>query len=307
MRRLIAAVFGLFALFLMPSAAHAWGESGHYATCEIAYLNLTPKAKAEVDRLIAVGGGYPTFTQSCTFPDKPRQRASEHFANYARTVRRVTGPGCPGGRPCVITAIDNDLAILRSATATDAEKSAALKFIGHWFGDIHQPLHISFADDQGGNQIDESGPCDFGLHAVWDTCIVERRVFAPGTDRYARAQEAAARLNATITRGNRILWIRDKPWQWAAESYEIATRVQTGYCIGMMMPASCWYSPTKEHYVSGDPKRVQLVDDAYLDWARIIVEDRLKRAGIRLADALNRSFDPAYVPAANPTRHHRGH
>jgi hypothetical protein len=193
----------------------------------------------------------------------------------------------------VITAIDNDLAILRSPATSDADKSAALKFVGHWFGDIHQPLHISFADDQGGNQIGESGPCDFGLHSIWDTCIIERRVFAAGTDRYARAQVAAARLNATIKASQRRTWRRSQPWQWAAESYAITLKPSTGYCV--KKASACWYSPTQQTYATGDPKRVQIVDNAYLDRAKPIVEGRLKRAGVRLADALNRSFDPAYV------------
>jgi hypothetical protein len=292
MRWMIAAAFAFFTFFA-PSAAHAWGESGHYTVCEIAYLNLTPTAKAEVDRLIQVGGGYPSFTQSCTFPDKPRQRASEHFTNYPRSAAHVTGPACPGGRPCIISAIAGDLAVLRSASASDADKSKALKFIGHWYGDIHQPLHISFADDQGGNLIDEQGPCDFSLHSIWDTCIIEKRIFGPGSDRYARAQAAAAMLNGTITDAQRHSWRQSAPWRWAAESYEITRRPMTGYCIPK--PGSCWYSETKQTYSNGDPKRVQTVDDAYLDWAKPIVADRLKRAGIRLAHSLNKSFDPAYV------------
>jgi hypothetical protein len=280
------------ALLLAPSAAKAWGQSGQYTACEIAYLNLTPRAKAEVDRLIAAGGGYDSFTRSCTFPDKPRQRASEHFANYARTVARITGPACPGGRPCLLSAIASDLAILRSPSASDGEKSAALKFVGNWIGAVHNPFHVSFADDQGGNLIDESGPCDFGLHAVWDICIIERRVFSPGTDRYARARAAAAVLNGTITAGQRRLWRRTQPWQWAAESYEIVLRPETGYCV--RKPGSCWYSATEQTYANGDSKRVQQVDNAYFDWAEGIVADRLKRAGIRLAHALNQTFDPAY-------------
>ncbi|MEA3066399.1 MAG: nuclease [Sphingomonadales bacterium] len=291
MRWIIAAAIASL-YFFAPSAAHAWGESGHYTVCEIAYLNLTPTAKAEVDRLIAVGGGYGSFTQSCTFPDKPRQRASEHFVNYPRSAAGVTGPACPGGRPCIISAIASDLAILRSPAASDADKSAALKFVGHWYGDIHQPLHISFADDQGGNLIDEKGPCDFSLHSIWDTCIVEKRLFGPGTDRYARAQAAAAALNGTITAAQRHSWRQSAPWRWAAESYAITRRPETGYCV--QKPGSCWYSATEQTYSEAHPKRVQTVDDAYLDWAKPIVADRLKRAGIRLAHSLNKSFDPAY-------------
>ncbi len=291
MRWIIAASFA-FLFFLAPSPALAWGESGHYTVCEIAYLNLTPAARGEVDRLIAVGGGYSSFTESCTFPDKPRQRASEHFTNYPRSAARVTGPACPGGRPCIVAAIDGDLAILRSPTASDDDKSKALKFIGHWYGDIHQPLHISFADDQGGNLIDQRGPCQFSLHSVWDTCIVERRLFGPGSDRLARARAAAATLNAAVTARQRLVWRQSAPWRWAAESYQVSRRATTGYCV--QKPGSCWYSATEQTYASDDPKRVQTVDDAYLDWAKPIVADRLSRAGVRLAHSLNKSFDPAY-------------
>ena len=282
------------AFVLTPSAARAWGQSGHYTICEIAYSNLTPAARAEVDRLIAVGGGYATFSHSCIFPDSERLRTPEHYVSYARADERVTGPGCPGNRPCLITAITNDLEILRSGTASDADKSTALKFIGHWIADIHQPLDISFADDWGGSQIDISGGCLNSLHSVWDTCIIERRVFAPGPDRHTRAVAAAARLNAAITPSQRHAWRGSEPWEWAAESFEIATRPETGYCV--RRAGSCWYSATAETYEAGTPRRIQIVDENYLEWATPIVEDRLERAGIRLAHALNETFDPSYIP-----------
>lgn len=291
MRWIVAASF-VFLFFLVPSQARAWGESGHYTVCEIAYLNLTPAARAEVDRLIAVGGGYESFTRSCTYPDKPRQRASEHFANYPRRTRRVTAPACPGGRPCIVAAVVADLALLRSPAASDDDKSKALKFIGHWYGDIHQPLHISFEDDQGGNLIDQHGPCQFSLHSVWDSCIIEQRLFGPGSDRYARARAAAAALNEKVTARQRRGWRRSAPWRWAAESYEVSRRARTGYCV--RKGRDCWYSATERTYAADDPKRVQTVDHSYLDWASPIVADRLKRAGIRLAHSLNKSFDPAY-------------
>jgi hypothetical protein len=41
--------------------------------------------------------------------------------------------------------------------ASDADKLASLKFLGHWVGDVHQPLHVSFADDRGGNEIEITG------------------------------------------------------------------------------------------------------------------------------------------------------
>lgn len=294
MRWIIAAAIASW-FFFAPSPARAWGQGGHYTVCEIAYLNLTPAAKAHVDRLVALDGRFASFTETCTFPDNPVSRASEHYANYLRNQRRI-GPGCPGGRPCVISALEGDLALLRSDSATAAQKSAAILYIGHWFGDLHQPLHISFADDRGGNSIGAPGICSgsfaASLHSVWDTCVIERRIFAPGSDRVARARAAAAVLNGAITDGQRRNWIRSRPWQWAGESFKVTTAAATGYCL--RRSGVCRYSADKEAFASGDPQRDQRVDNAYLDRARPVVEARLKRAGIRLAEALNRTFDPAF-------------
>lgn len=287
MRWIIAAALSLF---IAPAPALAWGQGGHYTVCEIGYLNLTPAAKAEVDRLVALDGRFASFTETCIFPDNPVARASEHFANYRRTDKRISGPGCPGGRPCVLDALDGDLALLR--TGTDEQKKTAILFIGHWFGDLHQPLHISFADDRGGNSLKESGPCSGSLHSVWDTCVIERKIFSAGSDRLARARAAAAALNDTISAAQRRSWPRSKTWQWAQESYKITLSQPTGYCIRKQ--GACWYSAAKQTFATGDTQRTVTVDDAYLNAARPKVETRLKRAGIRLAYALNEAFDPAF-------------
>lgn len=292
MRWIMAAVFACW-FFFAPAPAQAWGQGGHYTVCEIGYLNLTPAARAEVDRLVALDGRFASFTETCTFPDNPVSRASEHYSNYLRTQRRI-GPGCPGGRPCVISALESDLAILRSGS--DDEKKTAILYIGHWFGDLHQPLHISFADDRGGNSVKAPGLCsgsyEASIHSVWDTCVVERRIFSPGTDRLARARAAAAVLNGDIGDGQRRNWVRSQPWQWAGESYKVTIARRTGYCV--RKGGACWYSEDKQQFANGDPQRALTVDDAYLDRARPIVEARLRRAGIRLAGALNRAFDPDF-------------
>ena len=85
----------------------------------------------------------------------------------------------PVGWPTVIPRIAVD------------DSEALVAFLQHVFGavgplsleaaigDIHQPLHVSFADDRGGNFIREAGPCVNSLHTVWDTCIIEKK---RGTD-----------------------------------------------------------------------------------------------------------------------------
>jgi nuclease S1 len=278
--------------------AAAWGPDGHHIVCALAYLNLTPTAKAEVDRLTATDGHYKSFADSCTWPDDVRStrgRGGEHFVNYPRSLAKVTGPACPGGTPCVISAIDADLATLGSP-GSDTARVEALKWVGHWFGDIHQPLHISFEDDRGGNSINVTGACapvhTKNLHAAWDSCILRERVLVTsGGNPLANDVATAAKLNGGVTLAERKSWVASKPWQWAAESYTVTLQPQTQYCV--KKAGSCRYSASQATF-TGTP-RTQPLTAAYLNRAAPIVSGRLSRAGIRLADALNRALDPAYT------------
>jgi hypothetical protein len=63
-----------------------------------------------------------------------------------------------------------------------------------------------------------------------------------------------------------------------------------GAAAAVLAPAAL-PSPAKAW---GQGGRTVTVDPPYLDRAKPIVETRLRRAGIRLADALDRSFDPAF-------------
>jgi hypothetical protein len=283
---------------LPSSPARAWGPDGHHTVCAIAYRNLTATAKAEVDRLIAADGHYPSFAASCTWPDEVRAtrgRGDEHFVNYPRSLAKVTGPACPGGKPCVISAIAADLKTLHDP-GSDAARAEALKWVGHWFGDIHQPLHISFEDDRGGNEIGVTGACapvkTKNLHATWDSCVIRTRIFPPGGDPLANADTAAATLDGAVTPAQRKTWAGSEPWQWAAESYAIAVQPQTRYCV--RKAGTCRYSASQAVY-GGGKKRTEALTAAYLNRAAPIVRDRLSRGGIRLADALNRALDPAYA------------
>ena len=124
----------------------------------------------------------------------------------------------------------NDGKILASKSAKKADRLLALKFLGHWVGDIHQPLHVSFEDDRGGNNISVSGRCSGKLHSTWDTCLVENAV---GTD----VADAVDELIDAITPETITKWNASDPREWANESFAVAEAVKTGYCV--MHEASC--------------------------------------------------------------------
>ena len=171
--------------------------------------------------------------------------------------------------------------MLSSPTASDQNQLDALKFLGHWVGDIHQPLHVSFEDDCGGNGVKVSGGlCGGSLHAVWDSCIIERSL---GTDVAA----IAGRLRGAITDQQRSEWLASSPTDWANESFAITTSPAVGSCV--RNDTGCWYD--RDRLEPGQPERTVLVDDAYIEVNAPIVQDHLVRAGVRLAGLLNRALD----------------
>lgn len=295
-------------LMTWAAPARAWGDSGHMTVCQIAYLNLTPVARSEVDRLIAVDSRFHTFASACTAPDHPHTRGPEHFVNYPRTRLTVTGPSCGLAATCVIGAIHADLVVLTSAKPLEAREKA-LRYVGHWLGDVHQPLHVSYADDRGGNLITALGPCSAdNLHSAWDTCVIDTMLIQNGArapsrmpqpppalnddERAAGIEELAAQLNGEITSAERHDWtLEGRSWRWAAESYALTLRLETQYCE--RKSGACWYDKTERSYSGGPKKRVD-VKETYLTAAAVLVRQRLKQAGVRLADVLNAAFDPAY-------------
>jgi hypothetical protein len=149
----------LLVLFPISSDVWAWGDEGHKVICEMAIRLVQPGTRAEIQKLISTDERFSSFGESCTWPDHPRQRASEHFVNLPRDSAGLLFESCPGASACVVTAIRKDFEALSSNNASQAKKLASLKFLGHWVGDIHQPLHVSFEDDRGGNGILVTGIC----------------------------------------------------------------------------------------------------------------------------------------------------
>ena len=268
-------------LALSANSVLAWGDTAHRIICEIAFNELNSQARAEVKRLIRLDPVFFTFSGSCIWPDHPRKRSREHFVNLPRSATQLENDSCPLVDKCVVMAIEVDLQIVADAGATDASKLDALKFLGHWVGDIHQPLHVSFRDDRGGNSIKVSGPCSRNLHAVWDGCIIETKL---GTD----IRNIATDLREAVTPADRVQWNRTGPKTWANESFRITISKATGYCV--KKDDACWYATDNNKLDRNEEKRMLVVDDAYMERQLPTIKERLTQAGIRLGHLLNHAL-----------------
>jgi hypothetical protein len=89
---------------------------------------------------------------------------------------------------------------------------------------------------------------------------------------------AATKLKQAITSAQKANWITSEPRDWANESFEIAERPATKYCV--KEGTSC---------KSPDPQEVE-IDAAYVQMSTPIIKERLSKAGVRLAHLLDEAF-----------------
>jgi hypothetical protein len=265
---------------LAPPSALAWSRQGHQLVGELAQRELSPAAQQEVARLLA-GEPEPTLAGVATWADQIRaesrkghhplgERSSRwHYVNFQRAngCDYVPARDCPGGN-CIIAAINTQRDILADPTRPLAERRDALKFLVHFVGDAHQPMHAGYADDRGGNNFQiqyrgEGAPEGQGtqLHGVWDYWVLQSAGL--DNDQYVErlltlpvpADPAAAADNA--------------PAEWTLES--------------------CRLIRDEALYPS---KRKRVLGDDYLDRHRPLAERRLRQAGARLAALLNAALAP---------------
>jgi len=294
MKLVLIALFGLSLSLVRPAEAAPlmWGEYGHRIVCEIALQNLSADERAAVRDLVREyrypgGGRYSSFPAACLFADFARRQAQTpsqpwdrfgtfdnwHFLNVPRDTREVSEAFCDEN--CVLHGIAFHAERLADGQLEKWERAEALIFLGHWVGDLHQPLHISFADDRGGNSVRTSGLYgSMKLHAVWDSGIIERAMGPRGWRRYAND------LYRAVTPEQAQAWRSGTPVEWAQESYLITTQPDVRYCA--------WEAGSGGD-CAGIPGTRRLNADYQTEF-QDDVERRLQQAGVRLAALLQQAL-----------------
>lgn len=252
----------LLVLVLAPSPALAWGTLGHRLVARLAEYQLTPETRAEVRRLLALEG-QRSLADVANWADELRERDPDlgrrsvrwHFVNIGEhDCAYEPKRDCRGG-DCVIEAIKTQTAILADAARNDRERLQALKFVVHFVGDVHQPLHAGFGHDRGGNafQIRHAGR-GTNLHALWDTPVLRSR----GVDETVHYWW----LRITLPSRPAVPFSAAAPAHWAGQACRIV--LQPGFYPGN-----------------------RNVGDGYLRANLATAERQVQLGGIRLAELLN--------------------
>ena len=256
------------ALALATPAAQAWSRQGHQLVGELAERQLSPAALAEVQALLE-GEPDPSLAGVSTWADEIRAEKTA-LGELSRRWHYVNIPGkdcdyapardCPDGE-CVIGAINAQFAVLADASKPREERAQALKFLVHFVGDAHQPMHAGHPHDRGGNnhQLNYRGkgaPDGEGtnLHGVWDYWILQSAGL--DNDAYAARLEALPPLPPDPAAG-----LGNAAQAWTLESCRL-------------IQSASIYPPRRR------------IGDAYLDRHRPLAEQRVRLAADRLAGLL---------------------
>jgi len=342
---------------LLPVLASGWGREGHRIVARIAAKHLSQKTVTAVLNLLIAD---PDDRDHCnqkmtadekmacvaTWADEVRndirfgKTGSLHFVNipvYAKIQKRryIASRDCVNGE-CVVQALSKYRRILIDQSNSASSRALALKFIVHFVGDMHQPLHdavdhdrdalnkendpkIKDKGDRGGNlkavtwlgeEANEFG-C-WNLHAVWDEGMIEKKNASDET--YAESLNSAidSQKIAGIQKGTVTSWANEALGLAVKHVYKLPARsIDDKVCeikIGdkkdcaKFDPQAC--KGAEVHY------RYHL-DQSYNDANLPVVESQLSHGGLRLAKFLNDIFEsPAFVTthaASGHTANNRSH
>ena len=195
------------ALSLFSRLARAWGDMGHETIAYVAQDFVSSDTATFVQNALSdTSTSY--MANAATWADSYRYTTAGSWSYPLHFIDANDSPptSCSvefdrdcDNDACVVAAISNFTAQLQDSSTSTAELLNAMRFVIHFVGDIHQPLHDE-ALDVGGNTIDVTYDGDStNLHHIWDTEIPEQLA---GGSTIAVARTFATTLTTAIKDGS---------------------------------------------------------------------------------------------------------
>ncbi|HMD83859.1 MAG TPA: S1/P1 nuclease [Terriglobia bacterium] len=150
-RNTFMTVASLVVILAMPQGTFAWGREGHEIIVMVAEHYMRQETAARMRELLAPESPEDASVWADEYRHGHREIAPWHYIDIPVTDSRIDmDRECPSG-DCVIAKAEQFLAALKDPNADKDAKGQALKFVIHFVGDMHQPLHVADNGDEGGN------------------------------------------------------------------------------------------------------------------------------------------------------------
>jgi hypothetical protein len=252
---------------LAPVTGWAYGQVGHQVVGFVAERKLCDEARTEVAAILdgqnLARAGY--WADRIRGEKEWQYMKPWHYINIPDGVAVADAERSPDGD--VLFGIAEMNRRLDDESLDPEERAQALKFLVHFVGDIHQPLHVGREEDLGGNKVEVryfvgmgQEPGEGNLHSFWDTDALDLRDNPPPT------------FAALIANQHRQKdgWDPGTPEEWVEEAMALRPEVYNF------------------HGFKGG--RTQYLSREYQSKAQRIIGRQLALAGLRLAAMLNERF-----------------
>lgn len=253
----------VFISLLIVNNSFGWGANGHRIIGEIADSYLTKKARKNIAAIL----GNESVAMSSNWADFIKSDTTLRYLDPWHYINIKMGMQYPAFEAYLKqdTAVDAYTKLkfligeLKKKELTVERKQFCLRMLIHIVGDIHQPMHVSRAEDLGGNRIRVQWFNDnTNLHAVWDDRLIEQQKLS--------YTEFAYHINHTTKEQRNIL--QQQPMeQWFFESYQLADNI--------------YKSITQPEQKLGFRYNYDFIET---------VNQQLLKGGVRLAGLLNQLF-----------------
>ena len=233
--------------------ANAWGSKGHAMVAQVAFTYLDDATKKNV---MAYLDGM-TIEEAANWMDNIKDDRSYdymkpwHYANFGegKAVEIFEGAN-------IMYQLEQALkALQHKDKMSKAEIKLKILYLFHLIGDLHQPLHVGYGRDKGGNtvQLNYKGK-GTNLHSFWDSGIIYYQNISLAD--CLKAQTYSAAEVEVLQKMDVVSWGND-------------SRTLLGAVY--------------------DYKKAKVSDD-YVAQSGLLIENQIQKAGIRLAGILKTFF-----------------
>ena len=211
-------------LTIISINSFAWGLTGHRVVGQIADSYLSVKAKAAIKNIlgnesIAIASNWADFIKSDStysylspwhFIDPTPGMTYNDFTTYLKNDTATDA----------YTKLNFLTAELKKKNLASDKKKMYLRLLIHIAGDVHQPLHVGRAEDQGGNKIKVLWFNDpTNLHSIWDDKLIEMQKLS--------YTEYTANINHSTLAERKVLQ-KQPVSKWLFESNQLADKIYNG-------------------------------------------------------------------------------
>ncbi|CAM1501735.1 Fc.00g037190.m01.CDS01 [Cosmosporella sp. VM-42] len=277
-------------LLSLPGAI-AWGSLGHITTAYLASHFVSNSTEAffkdllyndEPDYMAKIASWadsirytkWGRFTSTFHFIDAHDDPPRSCNVDFERDCKD-TG--------CVISSLKNYTDQLVDPSLPKWRRNQAAKFVIHFVGDLHQPLHNEDVS-KGGNGIYVLWDGrHFNLHHVWDSSIAEKWIGGMHGSPYVLAEKWSNQLAVEITDGKFAdeseVWLKDLDFSNSISTAMAWSREANALVCTHVLPEG--------------PEAIvgQELGGEYFDKAGPVIEKQVARAGFRMAAWLDSIAD----------------